>query len=68
MLVVADSSPLIVLVNIGLVDILPKLFRLVLIPREIAAELNRPSRPQAVRSFIISAPDRLLQQSPAGGG
>jgi len=32
MLVIADSSPLIVLVNIGLVDLLPRLFGQVVIP------------------------------------
>lgn len=37
MIVVADSSPLIVLVNIGHIEILPALFHEVFIPPQIAA-------------------------------
>ena len=40
MLVVADSSPLIGLLKIGYVDVLPRLFRSVAIPQEVAAELG----------------------------
>jgi predicted nucleic acid-binding protein len=54
MIVVADSSPLIVLVNIGHVQILPTLFQEVFIPPQIAAELADPKRPQGVRDFIFS--------------
>ena len=36
MLVVADSSPIIVLVNIGYVGVLAQLFREVVIPPEVA--------------------------------
>ena len=40
MIVVADSSPVIVLVNIGQIQILPALFGAVIIPPQIAAELS----------------------------
>jgi predicted nucleic acid-binding protein len=56
MIVVADSSPLIVLVNIGHVEILPALFREVVIPPQIAAELSDARRSQAVRDFINGQP------------
>jgi predicted nucleic acid-binding protein len=39
MIVVADASPFVVLVAIGHVDVLPTLFREVLIPIEVASEL-----------------------------
>ena len=44
MIVVADSSPLIALINIGHVDVLPQLFGQVIIPPEISVELNAPNR------------------------
>jgi predicted nucleic acid-binding protein len=56
MIVVADSSPLIALVNIGQIDILPVLFREVFIPPQIAAELSDPKRPPTVHGFIHGRP------------
>ena len=64
MIVVADSSPLVALTNIGHIDVLPKLFGQVVIPPEISAELNQPSRPQAVRDLIASPPDWLIERAP----
>jgi predicted nucleic acid-binding protein len=64
MLVVADSSPLIVLVNIGHVDVLPKLFGEIIIPPAVAGELAAPSRPQAVRDFAAAPPAWLKIQRP----
>ena len=65
MIVVADSSPLIVLVNIGHVQILPTLFREVFIPPQIAAELADPKRPQVVQDFVNAKPPWLRIQAPA---
>jgi predicted nucleic acid-binding protein len=56
MIVVADSSPLIVLVNIGQIQILPALFGAVIIPPQIAAELSDGKRPQPVRDFMAAMP------------
>ena len=64
MLVVADSSPFVVLVKIDQVDVLPKLYGSIVIPTEVAAELSSPKRPVAVRSFIASAPIWLTVQAP----
>ena len=64
MIVVADSSPLIVLVNIGCIRILPELFGEVVIPPQIAAELADANRPQAVRDFIGAKPPWLHVRAP----
>jgi predicted nucleic acid-binding protein len=64
MLVVADSSPLIVLINIEHIDILPKLFGEVVIPPEVSLELTLSNRPEPVRTFFTSPPLWLVQQSP----
>lgn len=64
MIVVADSSPLVVLVNIGHIQTLPALFREVFIPPQIAAELADSRRSQAVRDFIREAPPWLRVQAP----
>jgi predicted nucleic acid-binding protein len=63
MIVIADSSPLIALVNIGQIDLLPKLFGGVVIPPEVAAELDVSNRPQAVRDLMASRPPWLTVQS-----
>src|SRR5688572_6435560 len=65
MIVVADSSPLIVLVNIGHVDVLPTMFGQVAIPSAVAAELAQPNRTQAARDFIATAPPWLTVRDPA---
>lgn len=65
MLVVADSSPLIVLINIAHIEILSTLFARVVIPPQVDAELRRPNRPQAVRDFANAAPTWLQVQMPA---
>jgi predicted nucleic acid-binding protein len=39
-IVIADSSPVIVLVNIGHINLLPFLFKAVVIPSQVAAELR----------------------------
>jgi predicted nucleic acid-binding protein len=65
MLVVADSSPLIVLIEIGRIDILPALFGRVIIPLEVSGELAQDKRPQSIRSFIATPPDWLIQQAPS---
>jgi predicted nucleic acid-binding protein len=65
MLVVADSSPLIVLIDIGHIDVLPRLFGQAIIPPEVSLELHQSNRPQAVRDFIASCPNWLHERAPA---
>ena len=65
MLVVADSSPLIVLVNIGSIDVLPQLFGQVVIPPQVSGELQHRNRPPAVQAFIGRRPSWLIERAPA---
>ncbi len=65
MIVIADSSPLITLINIGHAGILQTLFLEVVIPPQIAAELAAAKRPQAVRTFIAECPPWFRVQAPA---
>jgi predicted nucleic acid-binding protein len=65
MLVVADSSPLIVLITIGHIDVLHKLFGQVIVPPEVAAELLHSNRSQDVRDFMSFHPTWLIERAPA---
>jgi predicted nucleic acid-binding protein len=64
MLVVADSSPLIVLINIGHHGILPRLFEEIIAPPQVLAELGAPSRPKPVREFAAALPGWLRERVP----
>jgi predicted nucleic acid-binding protein len=64
MLVVADSSPLVVLVKIEHVLVLPTLFGEVTIPPQVGAELRAGNRPSAVRGFIAACPPWLVERTP----
>ncbi len=64
MIVVADSSPIVALLSIDHIDALSRLFGQVIIPPEIARELNQSSRPKAVRDFIPKRHDWLLERVP----
>src|SRR5437016_4200610 len=63
MLVVADSSPINFLVRLDCVAILPALFRRVLVPSEVRAELVDPRAPAAVRALIGALPQWLEVRS-----
>ncbi len=65
MIVVADASPFVVLVAIGHVDVLPTLFREVLIPLEVASELASSRRPPEVTGFIATPPPWLRIRAPS---
>src|SRR5579863_2662522 len=65
MLVVADTSPFIALLKISHADILPKLYRLVVIPPQVAGELASPKRPPEVQAFIAKPPDWLSIRTPS---
>jgi predicted nucleic acid-binding protein len=59
MLVVADASPLNILIRLGYALVLPELFQTVLIPVEVAAELRASGAPESVRHFMTSPPSWL---------
>jgi predicted nucleic acid-binding protein len=56
MIVVADTSPLNYLVLIGEIDLLSRLFRQVIIPPAVLAELHAPRTPAVVREWATSLP------------
>jgi predicted nucleic acid-binding protein len=64
MLVVADSSPLIVLVQIGHIEVLPKLFGQIVIPPAVAAELRSSHRSERVREYFAIGPAWLGIRQP----
>jgi predicted nucleic acid-binding protein len=57
--VIADTSPLNYLLLIGEIDVLPKLYGTVTIPREVFGELADPSAPKAVLKWVSDPPDWL---------
>jgi predicted nucleic acid-binding protein len=65
MLVVADSSPINLLVRIGHVDLLHYLFQSVVIPTEVARELSHRRTPQAVKRFVAAPPSWLAIREPS---
>lgn len=64
MIIVADSSPFVVLIAIGHIDVLPALFGEIVIPPQVESELASQRRPEAVRTFIGAVPPWLRVQSP----
>lgn len=68
MLVVSDSSPINVLVRVQCVHVLPTLFRRVLIPTAVVAELTRETSPAEVREFIRQPPPWLEVHEPRSVG
>ena len=59
LLVVADTSPIRYLVEIGQIVILPQLFETIFIPAVVYDELRHPSAPAPVRAWANSPPGWL---------
>lgn len=64
MLVIADSSPLIVLVEIGHVDVLPAVFSAIIIPPAVERELQSGRRSRLVRDYFMHLPAWLSVRTP----
>jgi predicted nucleic acid-binding protein len=64
MMIVADSSPFVVLVSVEHVDVLATVFQEVISPPQVQAELASPKRSEAVRAFIAAPPTWLRVVSP----
>jgi predicted nucleic acid-binding protein len=62
MIVVADTSPLAYLVQIDIIECLPRLYQAILIPPTVAAELRHRSSPAS--SWIRTAPGWLQVVAP----
>jgi predicted nucleic acid-binding protein len=63
-LVVADTGPLNYLVQIGAIDLLPKLFECVAIPPAVLHELLDAGTPPEVREWITNLPDWIVVRTP----
>jgi predicted nucleic acid-binding protein len=63
-IIIADASPVHYLVLVQAEYVLPKLFKRVLIPAEVQAELRDPGAPAMVREWV-AAPPRWLEIQPA---
>jgi predicted nucleic acid-binding protein len=64
MIVVADTSPLVALINIGEIELLPRLFGTVLVPPAVVEELLRPARPAAVQAWAARPAPWLHVRTP----
>jgi len=58
-MVIADTSPINYLVQMGEIEILPKLYGSILIPPSVRNELQHPRAPEAVRRWINQPPEWL---------
>lgn len=56
MIVVADTTPLNYLIQIGEVDVLPELYKSVLIPEQVHREMQRAKAPAKVRDWAQKLP------------
>jgi predicted nucleic acid-binding protein len=66
MLVIADTSPLNYLILIDAVDLLPRLYQRVVLPRAACDELTHPYAPAAVSKWANSLPPWIeIQQAPS---
>lgn len=55
-LVIADTSPVNYLIQIGHIELLPKLFERVAVPRDVVIELSNAKAPLPVREWIGDPP------------
>jgi predicted nucleic acid-binding protein len=65
MLVVSDASPVNILIRIGQIDVLPALFKSVVVPTSVAEEMSRPSTPQIVREWTAKPPAWFSVRTPS---
>lgn len=59
MIVVADTSPINYLVLIGHIDILPRIYREIVVPESVLEELRDPESPATVREWLSARPEWL---------
>lgn len=64
MIVIADTSPLNYLIQIGYIDILPALYGRIVVPQAVFAELSSPVAPAAVRLWVAEPAAWLDIQTP----
>lgn len=64
MIVVADATPVNILVRIGAAEVLQQLFHCILVPPGVLAELSDPRSPEALRAWIAAHPEWLCVEAP----
>lgn len=64
-IIVSDTSPLNLLVQVEQIHLLPILFGQVIIPSEVAREMAHTKAPAVVRAFIAALPAWVITQAPA---
>jgi predicted nucleic acid-binding protein len=62
--IVSDTSPLNVLIRLGQVEVLRKLFDRVILPPAVLSEMQHARAPAEVRAFASALPDWIAVQSP----
>ena len=65
MLVVSDASPINILIRIGYIDILQRLYGTVVVPPTVLREMSHPDTPTAVRQWIQTPPSWVSVRKPA---
>jgi predicted nucleic acid-binding protein len=64
MTIVADASPVNVLIRANRIGVLPQIFGLVMIPRTVAMELQHDRSPESVKAFVARPPEWLRIADP----
>lgn len=64
MIVVSDTSPLNYLILVDAIDVLPRLYHEVYVPRQVIAELEHPGAPAAVRRWVQCLPEWAQVRDP----
>jgi len=68
MIVVSDASPLNILLLLGEVELLPKLFGEISIPPAVVCELSHVGTPRAVSHWMANCPGWLKVRAPSAVG
>ncbi|MDZ4783931.1 MAG: DUF3368 domain-containing protein [Planctomycetia bacterium] len=64
MIVVSDTTPLNILAQLGLIDLLPQLFGAVILTPGVVKELSHPSTPDIVKAVLEGPPPWLTILAP----
>lgn len=65
MIVVSDTTPLNILAQLGLIDLLPQLFGAVILTPGVVKELSNPNTPDVVKTALEGPPSWLSVRMPA---
>ncbi|HEY4381552.1 MAG TPA: hypothetical protein VGN01_14475 [Acidobacteriaceae bacterium] len=62
MIVVSDTTPINYLIQIDLIDLIPRLYRTAFIPPAVVAELRHPKAPPVVAAWAANLPEWIVVQ------